>query len=89
MGCSESKALPVDEPSNKPAEKSSEAQQEPKNNEPETVNDLTEELNDASNESENKLDVEKYENDQKEVRWFLTLEALNCVWNRAAKKMII
>ena len=80
MGCSESKALPVDEPSNKPPEKISEAQKEPKNNEPETVNDLTEELNDASNDSENKPDVEKSEIDQKEVRGFLTLRNhLNCL----------
>ena len=68
MGCSESKALPVDEPSNRPPEKSSGAQKEPNNNEPEAVNDLTEKSNDTSNESEEKPDVEKSENGQKEVR---------------------
>jgi len=67
MGCSESKALPVDEPSNKPSEKTSEAQKEQKNVEPEVVNDKIEELNDSPVESEDKLEIEKSEDDQKEV----------------------
>lgn len=68
MGCSESKALPVDEPSNKPLEKTSEAQKEQKNIEPEVVNDKTEELNDSPVESEEKPEIEKSEDDQKEVK---------------------
>ena len=68
MGCSESKALPVDEPSNKPSEKTSEAQKEQKNVEPEVVNDKIEELNDSPVESEDKLEIEKSEDDQKEVK---------------------
>ena len=68
MGCSESKALPVDEPSTKPPEKTSEAQKEQKNVEPEVVNDKTEELNDSPVESEDKPEIEKSEDDQKEVK---------------------
>ena len=68
MGCSESKALPVDEPSTKPPEKTSEAQKEQKNVEPEVVNDKIEELNDSLVESEDKPETEKSEDDQKEVK---------------------
>ena len=68
MGCSESKALTVDEPSTKPAEKTPKAQKEEKNVEPEEVNDKTEELNDSSVESEDKLEIEKSEDDQKKVK---------------------
>ena len=68
MGCSESKALPVDEPSNKPSEKTSEAQKEQKNVEPEVGNDKIEELNDSPVESEDKPEIEKFEDDQKEVK---------------------
>ena len=68
MGCSESKALPVDEPSTKPAEKTPKAQKEETNVEPEVVNDKTEELNDSPVESEEKPEIEKSEDDQKEVK---------------------
>ena len=69
MGCSESKALPVDEPSTKPPEKTSEAQKEQENVEPEVVNNKIEELNDSPVESEEKPEIEKSE-DEKEVKNF-------------------